>query len=191
MTLAASLLSPLFRRVLPPMLVAVLPTGASPRRTPPASVPQPGHSARPAPVATPDWLPDGDEAHRYHQQLDGQLGSCRRQGRLATLLLVEVLPADPHSAPGLMLAIGQRLRSRVRAVDLLTPLGAHRFAVLLLDAGDGRSAAVRKRLDTTLRGPYRVGAGLVHPLLRIGRAVHGLDGQHAAELLQAASLAPG
>jgi len=147
----------------------------------------PARSPRPAqgPVPVPAW---GDP-RPYARQLESLLGSCRRQARLATVLLVEVLPADADAARALMQAMGQRLRSRVRATDEVAQLGDACFAVLLVDVGERGSNGVRQRLDDALRQPYRVGAELAQPLLRIGRAVHGLDGHHAADLLRAATLA--
>jgi len=123
-------------------------------------------------------------------QLDGLLGQCRRQARLATVLLVEVLPTHPDSADALMQAIAQRLRGGLRSGDAMAPVGDMGLAVLLFDAGESTSRGVRNRLDGLLREPYPMGARLAHPLLRVGRAVHGLDGQHAADLLRAAALAP-
>lgn len=123
-------------------------------------------------------------------QLDALLGQCRRQARLATVLLVEVLPTHPESADALMRAIAQRLRGGLRHCDAMAPVGDMGLAVLLFDAGESTSRGVRNRLDSLLREPYLLGASLAHPLLRIGRAVHGLDGQHAADLLRAAALTP-
>lgn len=123
-------------------------------------------------------------------QLDGLLGQCRRQGRLATVLLVEVLPTHPDAADALMQAIAQRLRGGLRGCDAMAPVGDMGLAVLLFDAGESSSRGVRNRLDSLLREPYPSSAGCTRPLLRIGRAVHGLDGQHAADLLRAAALAP-
>lgn len=123
-------------------------------------------------------------------QLDGLLGQCRRQARLATVLLVEVLPTHPDTADALMQAITQRLRVGLRVGDALAPVGDMGLAVLLFDVGESRSPGVRNRLDGLLREPYPIGAGWARPLLRIGRAVSGLDGQHAADLLRVAALVP-
>ncbi len=120
--------------------------------------------------------------------LDSLLGDCRRRSRLAAVLLIEVLPANAGTAPALMQAMGQRLRGRLRTGDELAQLGADRFVILLLDAGDRASPGVRNRLQAELHEPYRLGTCLVRPLLRIGRAVPGLDGNHAADLLKAAAL---
>jgi hypothetical protein len=124
------------------------------------------------------------------RELDGLLGQCRRQARLATLLLVEVLPTHPETADALMLAIAQRLRGSLRTGDAMALVGEMGIAVLMFDVGESSSPGVRNRLDALLREPYALGAGWARPLLRIGRAVCGLDGQHAAELLRAAALAP-
>ena len=122
-------------------------------------------------------------------ELDGLLGQCRRQARLATVLLVEVLPAHPETADAVMLAIAQRLRVGLRTGDAMALVGDMGIAVLLFDVGESSSPGVRNRLDGLLREPYALGDGWARPLLRIGRAVGGLDGQHAADLLRVAALA--
>jgi|GEM_PF-1547608 len=158
---------------------------------PPAALPARGERRSRGAAAAPTLWAD---AGPYLQRLEGLLGGCRGQARLGTLLVVEVLPANPQAAGPLMQAIGQRLCQGLRATDEVSQLGGDRFAVLLFDAGEGVSAAVRERLDRALRQPYAVaspGAAPAWPLLRVGRAVLGLDGQRATELLQAASLRPG
>jgi GGDEF domain-containing protein len=122
------------------------------------------------------------------RRLEHLLGSCRRQGRLAAVLLIELQPADPDSAGALVQAVAQRLRCRVRGSDETAQIDGTSLAVLLLDAGERGSNGVRERLGEQLRAPYRVGTDLRLPLLRIGRAVHGLDGHHVTDLLQAATL---
>lgn len=149
---------------------------------PPQGTRLPRTEAMPVPAVWTDPQP-------YLQQLEALLASCRGQQRLASLLVVEVLPADPDQRAPLMQAIGQRLCQGLRVSDGVARLGRDSFAVLLFDAGQRVSDQVRSRLDAALRQPYRVDdAGTAWPLLRIGRAVHGLDGQHAAELLRAAQL---
>lgn len=133
-----------------------------------------------------------DDPQPFVQRLDGLLSGCSSQARLSALLVVEVLPADPDRAGPLMQAIGQRLCQSLRATDEVAQLGADRFTVLLFDAGDGVSSDVRTRLDRALHQPYELqGSAGAWPLLRIGRAVHGLDGQRAADLLRAAMLPEG
>lgn len=144
------------------------------------------------PVARPAQAPRAPAAlgPLSVRHLDSLLGQCRRQARLATVLLVEVLPAHPETADALMLAIAQRLRGSLRTGDAMALVGDMGIAVLLFDVGESNSPGVRNRLDGLLREPYALGAGWARPLLRIGRAVCGLDGQHAADLLRAAALAP-
>lgn len=147
--------------------------------------------AMPTPGARPAQGPRSPTAQGSLSvlELDGLLGQCRRQARLATVLLVEVLPAHPETADALMLAIVQRLRGSLRTGDAMALVGDMGIAVLLFDVGESSSPGVRNRLDGLLREPYPMGAGWARPLLRIGRAVCGLDGQHAADLLRVAALA--
>jgi hypothetical protein len=163
---AATPRPPLFRPVHRPATAG----GAAP-------LPQP--AARPQ-QSVPGWVD--------LRQMEHLLGSCRRQGRLAAMLLIELQPADPDSAAALVQSVGQRLRCRVRGNDPVSQIDPGSLAVLLLDAGELASNGARERLCELLRAPYRLGTELRRPLLRIGRAVHGLDGQHAADLLQAARL---
>ncbi len=162
---AATPIHPQFRAAHPPRALA----GSMPLRT----------LERPTPAA-PGWAD--------LRRLEHLLSRCCRQGRLAAVLVVELQPADPDSADALVQAVGQRLRSRVRGVDETAQVDGTSLAVLLLDAGDAGSHGVRERLGEQLRAPYRVGNGLLRPLLRVGRAVHGLDGGRVAELLRAATL---
>lgn len=168
-----------------PIVTAVVPADTQPEPGPP---PFGERRARRGAAALSVW----EDPQPYLQRLDGLLNGCSGQARLSALLVVEVLPADPDRAVPLMQAIGQRLCQSLRATDEVAQLGADRFTVLLFDAGEYVSSGVRTRLDQALHQPYELqGRAGAWPLLRIGRAVHGLDGQRAAELLRAAQLPAG
>lgn len=176
-----------------PDQAAALPTPAPPPRggggaSRGARTEAPPCDARPSgAVVAPPALARWDDA----LPLDHLLGRCRRQGRLAALLLVELQPANPDTAAALLQAVGQRLRGRVRAHDEVALTADGALAALLRDAGEQTALLVRSRLEGLLRSPYRVHADLVQPLLRIGHAVAGLDGRRGAELLRAPALPAG
>lgn len=166
--------------------LAGTPAGTAAR---PAATPSPPRVPRvPEPRPTPPPLTVCADLVMAAAVLDAQLGRCRRQARLATLVWVDVVVGDADAARSLLQAMGQRLRHRVRATDSVMQVGHQGFAVLLIDAGEQASTHVRDRLDAVLQGPYRVAGGRVAPLLmRLGRAVHGLDGQDAEALLRVAA----
>ena len=70
--------------------------------------------------------------------------------------------------PALMLAMGERLRGRLRAGDLAFQLGEDGFGVVLLGAATART--IQRRLLKALSGPYGVDGQLLNVSLRIGVA---------------------
>lgn len=180
-----------------PLLPAVRPPGAALAggpawpaggigHRPSALRPAPGpRGARPA-AAGALAVCDDEAAHLL--QLERLLGQCRRLARPVALLLVRVAhgPAPDGDATTVRL-LGQRLRSRVRAADVVTRLGADRLTALLFDVDDRLSRAVQRRLTLQLGEPCGgPGRSAVVPALHIGRALPGLHGRLAADLLRAA-----
>lgn len=161
--------------------VALQTLGLSGRAPAPTAEPA---APRMAPGQPPQPLPHWDDP----VVLDHLLGRLRRQGLMAALLVVETLPADPAHGAALVQAVGQRLRTCVRGGDEVAQMHPGRLVVVLRDAGEAISSQVRNRLEARLRSPYRLEGQALQPLLRVGRAVQGLHGQNAGDLLRAATL---
>lgn len=130
-----------------------------------------------------------------------ELMSSRRFGSKPALLLIAVearspgasqAPAAPATA-ALMQALGARLRSRVRASDVVLQVGEPRFAVILQNMERADLQALQTRLLHALAGPYELDGELLFAGLRMGACkctqlrCSGLELSQAAEaaLLQA------
>ncbi|MEO6278588.1 diguanylate cyclase domain-containing protein [Roseateles sp.] len=122
-----------------------------------------------------------------------QFAQCRRDGEQIALLWVEVEVLEaPGSAlsddacDGIIQAVSQRLRNRVRGADEVLRIGPHCFAVLLMAAGAGEADIAERRLLQTVRGNYGVDDRLMQVGVRMGTAVFPEDGRNGAELAEAA-----
>lgn len=125
-----------------------------------------------------------DDLMQVAAALDVQLGRCRRQARPATVLWVDVMVGAADGTHPMLQAMGQHLRHHLRPTDSVTQVGCQGFVVLLIDAGEQASMRVRRRLEDLLKSPCNGAEGAVAPLpTRVGRAVHGLDGEEADALL--------
>ena len=94
-----------------------------------------------------------------------ELLASRRFSRRLAVLIVRL---NATAEPALMLAMGERLRGRLRAGDLAFQLGEDGFGVLLL--GAAAALTIQRRLLKALSGPYGVDGQLLNVSLRIGVA---------------------
>ncbi|MGO9883151.1 MAG: putative bifunctional diguanylate cyclase/phosphodiesterase [Solirubrobacteraceae bacterium] len=89
----------------------------------------------------------------------------------------------------LLRQLGQRLKSAIRASDLLVRLGGDEFAVVLLDADIDYGSLVAQRLSSRLEEPFQLGSVRARISASIGIAVSPHDAEDAPELLRCADLA--
>lgn len=142
-------------------------------------------------LATP--LPQMESLAALGLRVSRQFAQCRREGGQLALLWIEVDALEaPGSAmaddarDGLMQAVSQRLRNRVRGADEVLRMGPRCFAVLLMAAGAGEADIVERRLLQTLRGNYGVDDRLLQVGVHIGAAVFPEEGRNGTELAEAA-----
>ena len=90
-----------------------------------------------------------------------ELQACRRFSTRLALLIVRL---DAPAEPALMQAVGERLRGRLRAGDLVFQLGEGGFGVVLLGAAP--AVTIQQRLLKALSGPYGVDGALLNVSLR-------------------------
>lgn len=138
-------------------------------------------------------LPQMDSLAALGLRVSRQFAQCRREGGQLALLWVEVEMLEaPGSAAtddardGLIQAVSQRLRNRVRGADEVLRVGRDGFAVLLMAAGAGEADIVERRLRQTVRGNYGVDDRLMQLGVRIGVAVFPEEGRNGTELAEAA-----
>lgn len=139
------------------------------------------------------WVPRVDALAEFGLMISRHLTQCRRYGGQLAVLWLEAEPLAregqswPHGAQeGLMLAVGRRLRSRVRGTDMVLQIGETSFAVLLLDAGSPEAHIVQQRLMQVLNGPYNVEEHTMHVGLNMGSAVFPEGGVRGADLAESA-----
>jgi diguanylate cyclase (GGDEF)-like protein len=103
----------------------------------------------------------------------------------------QVNDSHGHGAgDAVLVAVGQRLRTGVRAGDTVARLGGDEFAALMIDLSGPLSAlAVAERLAKALTEPVMVGDTLVQVGVSIGIAMPGPNGTDADTLLRNADLA--
>lgn len=121
--------------------------------------------------------------------LNTWLGQCRRQGRKAAVLWVQLQRTEPTPLTALVPVLGQRLRHRVRATDHMAQVGDDAFMLLLMDADRAAALLVRARLLAALRepcGPLADASAALQP--RVGWALAGEHGSTAGPLLRMAAL---
>ncbi len=83
-----------------------------------------------------------------------------------------------HTGDTLLVQVAARLRSRLRAEDLLVRLGGDEFAILLDGAGAVEAEAIALSLGVALGEPFDLGEICVHSAASIGIALfpdHGTD----------------
>lgn len=138
--------------------------------------------------------PGGQEPHHgLDGQLDRQLGECRRSHEPLGLLSIVIdriagadgVPSIAHQ-DAVMVEVGQRLRSRLRATDQVMWQGEREFVVTLPATQLDGVQAVQQRLTQHLGGAYRIEQALLIVSLRVGSACYPTAGATAGQLLAAA-----
>ncbi len=163
------------------------------------------------------WVPRVDSLAEFGLMISRQLTQCRRYGGQLSVLWLEtesaartaVAEPEPEPEPGqdakggpgcgsgdvevhaaLMMAVGRRLRSRVRGTDMVLQVGEASFAVLLLDAGGREAQLVHQRLASALNSPYGVAQGVetrtMQVRFQIGLAAFPEGGSRGADLAESA-----
>ncbi|WP_423596143.1 diguanylate cyclase domain-containing protein [Roseateles sp. MS654] len=161
------------------------------------------------------WVPRVDSLAEFGLMISRQLTQCRRYGGQLSVLWLETESAarsavaasepgpgqDAEGGPGpgsgdvevhaaLMMAVGRRLRSRVRGTDMVLQVGEASFAVLLLDAGGREAQLVHQRLASALNSPYGVAQGVetrtMQVRFQIGLAAFPEGGSRGADLAESA-----
>jgi len=170
-----------------------------PGAEPPASPVLSDHPAARAPLPTPatDGVAHTGPGHdEFLATLTRQITQCRRYAQPLAVLSVaieRVAPLEGPPAEGQESAVAHelwnRLRARTRAKDTVLRLAGAEFAVLLPGCRPQATPGARQRLAVALGGVYALGGGPVMATLSVGAASLGPDGDHAAALWRAASLA--
>jgi diguanylate cyclase (GGDEF)-like protein len=149
--------------------------------------------AKPARHTPALWVPRVDALAEFGLMISRHLTQCRRYGGHLAVLWLEAAPLAregqswPHDAQdALMLAVGRRLRSRVRGTDMVLQVGESSFAVMLLDAGTPEANLVQQRLMQVLNGPYNVDEHTMHVGLSMGAAAFPEGGVRGADLAESA-----
>ena len=145
-------------------------------------------------LAATDELTDLPNRREFGIQLHSHLALARERGEPLALLIIDLdrfkdlNDALGHHAGDRVLAqIGPRLRTILRADDVLARLGGDEFAVLLPGA---RSAAdIGRRIARTLEDRFPVEGIDVQVAASVGIAVFPEHGEDAASLLQHADVA--
>jgi diguanylate cyclase (GGDEF)-like protein len=126
--------------------------------------------------------------------VERQLAACRRYGAGLAVLSIAL---DGLQAIGkrhgrdaeerLVEAAWQRLKSRLRAADMVARMGPDTFGAVLFNVSDPATAqAVEARLFDELSSPYRVGNLVVEVMAVTGAAVFPRAGITADELVASA-----
>ena len=138
-------------------------------------------------------LPRMDSLAALGLRLSRLFAQCRREGGQLALLWVEVdmlgrpeHPLTGDAGDGLIQAVSQRLRNRVRGADEVLRVGEQSFAVLLVAAGSLEADIVEQRLLQTVRGVYGIDERRMQVGVRMGRALFPQDGRNGTELAEVA-----
>ena len=141
-----------------------------------------------------DALTDLPNRVLFHRMASAELSAARKRARPTTIAIIdldrfkEVNDTLGHQNGDLLLAmIGDRLRTHLRAPDVLARFGGDEFGVVLSDVGDPTD--VLTRLREAIQGELQV-AGLPLSIeASIGYVVSPDDGSSVDELLQRADVA--
>jgi predicted signal transduction protein with EAL and GGDEF domain len=138
-------------------------------------------------------LPRAPEKEPFIPLVERQLAACRRYGaRMAVLTLqLDGLAAlgERHGRVvqrGVVDAAWQRMRSRVRGVDMLARMAVDTFGVALFGVGDSVLGQIEARLFDELSAPYRLGSLAVEVMAVTGAVVWPTEGSTAESVLRAA-----
>ena len=141
-----------------------------------------------------DALTDLPNRVLFHRMASAELSAARKRAQPTTIAIIdldrfkEVNDTLGHQNGDLLLAmIGDRLRTHLRAPDVLARFGGDEFGVVLSDVGDPTD--VLTRLREVIQGELQV-AGLPLSIeASIGYVVSPDDGSSVDELLQRADVA--
>lgn len=133
----------------------------------------------------------------FAQLVGRELNQARRFSTRPAVLLIDVDVHEPLGAPvhrdayaeALLLALGQRLRCRVRGSDVVARIGAQRFGVVLQNVERANVYVIQQRLQQVLSGAYEVAPRPMYARLSSGIAKCECARMGAAELTRAAELA--
>lgn len=128
--------------------------------------------------------------------VDRQLAACRRNGTTLVVLAISLYGLEAvrqryGDAVGkqVLHAAWTRLRSRLRASDLVVHVGNDEFGAVLLNAGGPAALVVDPRVAKALCEPYGIGALEVVISVRTGVAVYPQAGSTGEALAGAAAQA--
>ncbi len=147
-------------------------------------------------LARTDALTGLHNRRGLQQVLEEKLPSAG-PGRLLALYLLDLDGFKPvndryghDTGDALLIAVGQRLKGRVRQGDLVARLGGDEFVVLAMGVADSEGAdTLGKALVDRLSEPFDVLGQRCVIGATIGYALAPLDGRSAAELLKRADVA--
>jgi diguanylate cyclase len=128
--------------------------------------------------------------------LDAEIARASRKSANLALLYIdldgfkEINDYFGHDAGDkLIVAVGQRIASALRAGDRVARLGGDEFAVMLPEVLPRDAEIVCKRLFTSIRPPFELGENEAYVNMSIGVAVYPRDAVSRDELLRLADLA--
>ena len=148
-------------------------------------------------IALHDSLTDLGNRYALDDRLDIELNRARRLGSCVAALWIDldnfkdVNDTFGHSVgDALLIAVGKRLSSALRDVDLICRLGGDEFAVVAPDI-DGRKAAANlaERLLATFQKPFTVEAQEIFSSASIGVTITSVNPISRADFMKQADLA--
>ena len=133
----------------------------------------------------------------FSDRLERALARARRHNQFIAVLFLDldrfkiINDSLGHEAGDqLLIAVGQRLRARMRPEDTAARLGGDEFTVLLEDIQDVEAAArVAERIAEDLRAPFLIGAREVFTTSSIGIALSNGVGNSPDEVMRDADAA--
>jgi GGDEF domain-containing protein len=147
-------------------------------------------------TAAPPNVPRLDDTNAIVDRIERHVARARRAHAPLALLAVALGPVStidghpaPEHAPALALELTRRLRGRVRLLDDLWRWGDDEWIAVLPGCRAEGARNARQRLVAALAAPYRLDAGLLCTVPRIGLACLGGDAGDAAGLLAGAQAA--
>jgi GGDEF domain-containing protein len=124
----------------------------------------------------------------FGAQLQRQLVVCRRTGQRSAVMMVALESrAGGERRAAVLAAAGARLRSRVRATDLVVQIGDD-FGVFLQGDVARHASMIRERLRTALQADYGLHDALLQARPRFGLAIHAGTPISGVDLVIAAAM---
>jgi diguanylate cyclase len=139
---------------------------------------------------------DAPDHDPFGRMVDRQLAACRRYGASLAVLSISLdglrTVRERHGQDiehRLLEAAWQRLRSRLRAGDVVVRVGAEAFGAILVNAAASGVPSVEARIFDELSAPYRIGSLVVEITACVGGAVYTQAGTTGEALVAAAQQA--